>query len=88
MDLNPHIPKPEPPKEEEKKEEKKEDEKEKDEEKKEDAKVRSVLFYKLSDRHENTSQRQCDRSKKLTYIPFVLQENKDEDKEKDNKEDK
>merc|ERR1711881_657697 len=47
MDMNPHIPKPEPPKEEEKKEEEKKeedkekadsDEKEKEEEKKEDSK--------------------------------------------------
>ena len=35
MDLNPHIPKPDPPKEEEKKEEEKEDKEKKDEEKKE-----------------------------------------------------
>jgi hypothetical protein len=46
MELNPHIPKPDPPKEEEKVEEKKEEDKEKAEEKKEEEKV-SEFFYTL-----------------------------------------
>ena len=42
LELNPHIPKPDPPKEEEKKEE---EEKEKEEEKKDEDKVSSHLWW-------------------------------------------
>ena len=49
LELNPHIPKPEPPKEEEKKEEKKEEDNKKEEEDKKEDKVRMRLFCEKND---------------------------------------